>query len=206
MIMRSRALVFLLVGLLLLVVACAGKGGSPTASTTVPTSGVTTSDVTIPGSTDTTPTSTTGTSSPTTSTIADPGPAGTEVGSLRSMTAPSDDLPVVSSTGDGGSANILTSSPECDVATPGRTATDLAWATPQDGGEQRIDLTAFFRGFESGDFVATPTLPPGQTSYRLLDTEPGAQYEWRVLTRSRDGWVASQSETFRGAACIVDAP
>ena len=72
--------------------------------------------------------------------------------------------------------------------------------------EQRVDLTFFFQGFESGDFVATPTLPPGQTAYLLLDTEPGVQYQWRVLTRATNEWVSSAVATFRGAVCVVDEP
>ncbi len=99
---------------------------------------------------------------------------------------------------------MLSSAPECDASTPGRTVTVLTWNPVVSAGEQRIDLTIFFNGFESGDFIGTPVLPSAQSTYRLLDLEPGLQYEWRVLTRVEGGWGSSSTATFRGMVCVVD--
>jgi hypothetical protein len=163
-------------------------------------------------SSDVAPTVTTSTTAPPSvepvpTTTSPPGAPGAEEGSLRAMVLPnSDETTIVPPSGDAPASTTLTSNPECDAITPGRTATTLAWQPAKGGGEQRVDLTVFFRGFETEAFVATPTLPPEQTAYRLLDPDPGAQYEWRVLTRYEDGWVTSETTTFRGAICVVDQP
>ena len=144
---------------------------------------------------------------PVPTTTSPPGVPGAEEGSVRSMVLPtSDGIPILPANRDAPAATALTSNPECDALTPGRTATTLAWQPAEGGGEQRVDLTVFFRGFEEGAFVATPTLQSGQSAYRLFDPDPGAQYEWRVLTRYEGGWVTSETTTFRGAVCIVDQP
>jgi len=125
---------------------------------------------------------------------------------VPSLVLPEDGVTVVEATEGQEVATDLTSEPRCDATTPGRTASALSWRAPAEGAEQRVDLTFFFQGFETGDFVATPTLPPGQTAYLLLDTEPGLQYQWRVLTRTINEWVSSDAATFRGAVCVVDEP
>jgi hypothetical protein len=144
---------------------------------------------------------------PVPTTTSPPGAPGAEEGSVRNMVLPTgDEIPIVTANHDAPAATALTSNPVCDALTPGRTGTTLEWQSAEGGGEQRIDLTVFFRGFEEGAFVATPTLESGQSAYRLLDTDPGAQYEWRILTRSEDGWVTSETTTFRGAVCVIDQP
>jgi hypothetical protein len=121
------------------------------------------------------------------------------------MTAPDDGVSILEPVGGRPLASGLTADPECDVTEPGRTAAVLEWVPAPAGGEQRVEVTAFFRGFETGDFVATPTLPEGRSHYRLLDPEPGARYEWRVLTHGEDGWTPSEPAAFHGAPCIIDS-
>ena len=219
MIKRHQALVAPLL-LVFFVASCSSQtSSSPTSSTiivtttttttTTTTSTTATTAVTNPPTTDTTEPSVT----PTTSSPPEPGtstsvpkPADTETGSVPSLLAPEDGVPVVDAADRQEVATDLTSEPRCDATTPGRTASALSWRAPAEGTEQRVDLTFFFQGFESGNFVATPTLPPGQMAYLLLDTEPGVQYQWRVLTRTTNEWISSEVATFRGAVCVVDEP
>lgn len=200
MINRHQALIAPLL-LALFAVSCS-NGTSPTTTlTTTATPNPSTTQTTVPSVTPTTSSP----PEPSSSTSA-PEPAGTETGSVPSLLVPDDGVPVVEAVDGQEVAANLTSEPQCDATTPGRTASALSWRAPAGSAEQRVDLTFFFQGFQSGDFVATPTLPPGQTAYLLLDTEPGVQYQWRVLTRTTDEWVPSDVATFRGAICVVDEP
>lgn len=200
MINRHQAIIVPLL-LALFATSCSDGTSSSTTSTTTATTRPSTTHTTAP------------TETPTTSSPPEPGsstsvpePAGTETGSVPSLVAPDDGVPVVEAVDGQEVATNLTSEPQCDATTPGRTASALSWRAPAEDAQQRVDLTFFFQGFQSGDFVATPTLAPGQTAYLLLDTEPGVQYQWRVLTRTRDEWVSSDVALFRGAVCVVDEP
>ena len=130
-------------------------------------------------------------------------PAGIESGSIVAMSDPEDDIRIAEPTPLG--ASMLTASPDCSETEPGRAFVDLSWDAAETG-EQRLDFTWFFQGFEAGDFVSTPMLPREQATYHLLDPEPGIQYRWRVLTSVDQVWVTSQVSTFQATTCVVDTP
>lgn len=93
----------------------------------------------------------------------------------------------------------------CDPAVSRRGLAELSW-TPADppGQEQRIEVTIFKNGFETGAFEETKTLPPDQDSF-LLDTVQGqAIHRWRVQTIAAGAQMSSETSRFEGPLCIDD--
>lgn len=72
------------------------------------------------------------------------------------------------------------------------------------GTEQRVQVTRFADGFESGNYELGPVLGPDVSSFRYEDPQGTAKHMWRVLTRRGDTWAASDSAEFFGPGCIGD--
>lgn len=118
-----------------------------------------------------------------------------------SPTRPSLSGPVLSAGGQR-AASDLESRTGCSDDEVGRGFADLTW-TPatQRGQEQKLQVTIFREGFESGNFKVSEALTPDRASYRWTP-EGQAIHQWRVLTRHSDGWVPSETARFEGPSCV----
>ena len=192
---------------LFLFAAACSPGVDTAPSSTPGTDRITTTTITTTSTTTTRPspeaTTTTLQNTSTAPPSSEVAPPGTDSGSIDAMTSP-DDTTSVSTPGPE-SATSLVATPGCSEEEPGRTLATLEWISAQEG-EQRVDFTFTFLGFESGDFVSTPDLPTKQNGYLLLDPEPGIQYGWRVVTKIEGQWIPSEISTFRVSPCILDSP
>jgi hypothetical protein len=83
-----------------------------------------------------------------------------------------------------------------------RSLVTLNW-TPTGSGEQRVVISTRQDGLDSGNAGASAALDAGRSTYQLLDSQPGGVYYWRVLTRSGDGWAASETAQFEGPTCAL---
>jgi hypothetical protein len=81
----------------------------------------------------------------------------------------------------------------------------LSWR-PAAAGEQLVAIATLPDGFGTGRYTVSANLPAKQRQYTISPVEPGGVYYWRVLTRSGQGWTASEVATFTGTTCIVDTP
>jgi hypothetical protein len=93
----------------------------------------------------------------------------------------------------------------CEPDSPSTAAMALTWRSAATG-EQLVAVATLPDGFESGRYTVSENLPAEQQEYTISPVEPGGVYYWRVLTRSGDGWTASEIATFTGPTCVVDAP
>lgn len=119
-----------------------------------------------------------------------------------SPTTPSLDGPVVVTSG-GRAASNLESQSSCREDEPGKGFVDLKWApAAQRGQEQKLQVTIFREGFESGTFQLSEALTPDRASYRWTRSEGQANHYWRVLTRHSDGWTPSETARFAGPHCV----
>lgn len=106
---------------------------------------------------------------------------------------------------EGGSgATSLSSLGFCDPDSPATAAMALTWRSAR-AGEQLVAISTRPDGFETGRYTVSENLPATQEQYAVSPVEPGGVYYWRVLTRSGQGWIASQVATFTGPTCVVDA-
>jgi hypothetical protein len=81
----------------------------------------------------------------------------------------------------------------------------LTWR-PAAAGEQLVAIATLPDGFETGRYTVSENLPADRQEYTISPVEPGGVYYWRVLTRSGDGWTASEIANFTGPTCVVDTP
>lgn len=81
----------------------------------------------------------------------------------------------------------------------------LSWR-PAAAGEQLVAIATLPDGFETNRFTVSADLPVTQRQYTVSPVEPGGLYYWRVLTRSGNGWTASDVATFTGTICVIDTP
>jgi hypothetical protein len=81
----------------------------------------------------------------------------------------------------------------------------LTWR-PGAFGTQLVALAVLPDGFETGRYTVTDELPSDRAWFGISSVQPGGVYRWRVLTRSGDGWVASDIAEFTGPTCVLDAP
>jgi hypothetical protein len=104
-------------------------------------------------------------------------------------------------------ADDLTYTADCLDTNPRRGLIALAWA-PRGGklSAQRIDVTQFHEGFETGRFDVSATLAAGVRAISLENPEPGIYYYWRVLSATPDGWVVSPVARFEAPICPSDGP
>jgi hypothetical protein len=104
-----------------------------------------------------------------------------------------------------GAANNLEAAAQCDPV-KGEVVGRLSWDA-RGSGQQRVDLTAFRDGFETGQFASIGPLPANQGEVELNNGESGISYKWRVLTLSGDAWVPSKAGTLFWPACPrIDEP
>jgi hypothetical protein len=101
-------------------------------------------------------------------------------------------------------AGELLSILDCDRFRPRTAVITLRWKRALQGAPQRLDVNGIAGGFASGRFVATRDLPAARTTAAVEQLEPGRSYQWRVLTRTGAGWVASKVDEFLVPVCTAD--
>jgi hypothetical protein len=113
--------------------------------------------------------------------------------------------PVSSVEADPGAATGLHARVGCEPP-PSRVAlADLHWTVAAVGGsEQRVALTIFREGFDTGAFQVSPRLPPDASAYTWRGLNAGGVHHWRVLTRHDQAWTASPTEVVVGPTCVAD--
>jgi len=77
---------------------------------------------------------------------------------------------------------------------PGKVIAKLSWTlanTP--GSQQRVDLSMYWNGFETGNFETIGPLPPDQSVVESDELKSGIYYYWRVVTLTPEGWVPSET-------------
>lgn len=119
-----------------------------------------------------------------------------------SPTTPSLGGPVLVAGGKRAASNLESQS-GCSDDELGKGFVDLKW-TPatQRGQEQKLQVTIYREGFETGNFQTSEALSPGRPSYRWSRVEGQAIHYWRVLTRHSDGWIPSETAKFEGPSCV----
>lgn len=93
----------------------------------------------------------------------------------------------------------------CDPAVPRKGLAQLSW-TPADplGQEQRVLVTIFKEGFETGAFEESKPLPPDQDTFLLESVQGQAIHRWRVVTVRTSAEMPSETARFEGPVCIND--
>jgi hypothetical protein len=95
----------------------------------------------------------------------------------------------------------------CSTDEPGLPVARLSWALPkQRGAFQRVDVTMFRDGFETGRFLTFSELKGDDNELLWRGLEPGINYSWRVLILTGDGWLPSATGRAQGPICPADRP
>ncbi|MFN2470735.1 MAG: hypothetical protein ABR583_07045 [Gaiellaceae bacterium] len=102
-------------------------------------------------------------------------------------------------------ASALAVSRQCKESLLGRSYARLRWK-PVGTGVQRVVVTIFRAGFETGNFEVSGPVGPRVGSITWYRVHGQAIHRWRVLTRTPRGWVPSVTVAFRGPPCIVSGP
>ena len=106
-----------------------------------------------------------------------------------------------------GAAGSLDFVADCIDGNPRTRRIDFAWSPSATGAlAQRLDISKFRAGFESGRFETTGALDSDRNSATLDMGEPGVRYYWRLLTQLSGGWVPSTIERFEVPICPLDSP
>ena len=113
-------------------------------------------------------------------------------------------IPMLPAGGPGAAAN-LQSEATCNPDDAVKGTARLSWTPSVDRGtEQRVALTTYVRGMETGAFVVTEPLSPDEQGYIWERTSPRITHYWWVLTLHAEGWVPSEVASFEGAICVSD--
>jgi hypothetical protein len=102
-------------------------------------------------------------------------------------------------------ATSLRSSVECSQTQPRQGVAHLSWV-PAGGSaaEQRVAVSIYRDGFETGKFDSSESLAPERAALDWRQLSGQAIHLWRVLTRYGDTWVASETASFEGPLCVAD--
>lgn len=102
-------------------------------------------------------------------------------------------------------ATDLRGSADCSPVEPGTAFASLRWQPARErGAEQRVAVTVIPGGFETGDYRLSDPLPGDASSLEWRALEGQAIHYWRVFTRHRDVWIASETASFTGPMCVAD--
>jgi len=122
------------------------------------------------------------------------------------IVTPSPSPPVVREavTKPGGPAAATELRAEAECGLGDEPVVHLSWVPAQDAGKvQRIAVTAFSNGFETGNYKTSPRLAVDISSYEWQRTDASVAYRWRVLTLHADVWRPSRIHGFIGPSCGV---
>lgn len=118
---------------------------------------------------------------------------------------PTTTVPIREAAGEAGIATDLRAETRCstDVLRHGEVVLHWSPATPR-GSAQRIEITAFRDGFETGRLMVARDVDADAQSTSVGGLEPGLAYRWRVLSRQGEEWLASEVASFVGPTCVAD--
>jgi hypothetical protein len=124
---------------------------------------------------------------------------------VMESTAPHEERPNVTlPPGGPGAATALVAEPDCDPLV-GEGIARLSWQPAANAGqEQRIIITIYRDGFETGNFDFSARLSPSDTSIVWDRVHGQAIHHWRVITLQSEGWVPSDTASFEGPPCVAD--
>lgn len=116
------------------------------------------------------------------------------------------DIPILEEGGLKAAGNLVAEVGCAD--NPARTGfAALQWSLASEPGvEQRVVITIYKNGFESGLFEVSEPLPPDQDMLVWEALHGQSNHFWRVLTLHVEGWVPSETSSFSGPTCISDFP
>ena len=103
--------------------------------------------------------------------------------------------------GGPGAASNLRAQPSCNEANRGVVA--MRWDPATRGGSQRVDVTGFQNGFETGQYESTEELSQSRATWLWGRAPKGGFYLWRVLTRHGSRWTPSEIGRFPGPSCAT---
>jgi hypothetical protein len=102
-------------------------------------------------------------------------------------------------------ATDLQARTECSNTQLRKGIAKLSWKIASNvGSAQRVDVTIYRDGFETGKFETIGPLPPGQSSLVWERLDPGIIHYYRVLTLHTQEWVPSETASFEGPTCVAD--
>ena len=104
-----------------------------------------------------------------------------------------------------GAATNLSAEIFCDPVVSNSGLAEFRW-TPADppGQEQRVEVTIFKRGFETGNFEESKPLPPDDDVFVFESVQGQAVHRWRVVTVGAAAEVTSETSRFEGPLCVDD--
>ena len=105
--------------------------------------------------------------------------------------------------GPGAAANLSDSS-RCSETKLRTGEVFLTWTPSSSGVAQRVDISRFRDGFETGTYETSGPLPQSRTATAIEGPEPGIRYYWRVLTSTGGVWASSLVERFEAPTCASD--
>lgn len=106
---------------------------------------------------------------------------------------------------DQDAAGNLQAEMRCDEQQLRKAIARLSWTVAANqGSEQRVAVTIYRDGFETGNYEISEPLPPYQSSLVWDRLKGQAIHLWRVLTLQDEGWVPSVTERFEGMSCVAD--
>lgn len=93
----------------------------------------------------------------------------------------------------------------CDEVELRKGIVRLSWAIAENqGSEQRVAITIYRDGFETGNYEISKPLSPHQPSLEWDHLKGQAIHLWRVLTLQPEGWAPSVTARFEGLSCVAD--
>jgi hypothetical protein len=102
-------------------------------------------------------------------------------------------------------ATSLHSSVECSQTQLRQGIAHLSWVPAgASAAEQRVAVSIYRNGFETGNFDSSESLPPERAALDWRQLRGQAIHLWRVLTRYGETWVASETASFEGPLCVAD--
>jgi hypothetical protein len=110
--------------------------------------------------------------------------------------------------GERSAPSALAYEARCDETTPRASIVSLRWTVAAEEGVlgQRVDISKFPEGFDTGRFETTDLLAPQLATAIVAAPEPGILYYWRVWAATPDGFIASRVERFDAPTCPADSP
>ncbi len=126
------------------------------------------------------------------------------LGTAHTAQSPAATAPIVAVGGPYAATN-LEAKVDCSVEEPRKGIAHLSWTVALNtGSEQRVEVTIFRDGFETGAFERSGPLPPNQSTLTWKELKGQAIHHWRVLTRISSGWVATETASFEGSTCVAN--
>lgn len=94
---------------------------------------------------------------------------------------------------------------DCDRVNAGLPLARFSWTAAKGySSRQRVDITPYRGGFDSGKFQTIGVTKGKNPILVWRGGEAGINYYWRVLTATPAGWVASETARYEVPTCPVD--